>query len=426
MTASESRPAHFALRAWYAFRMLRLRNQVQPKDVPAVRSGDQFADRILLVGNGPSHGWGVVTHQLALVGQLAAAMSARTGRACDADLIGAEAMNVRSAMAWIGDRELRGDDAVVLMIGFNDALRFTPIATWKREMRALIDGIAVRMHRGMTITVVGIPPIQTFSSYGSLAARASEQHRRQLNEASKKIASLRGIHYIELPVTRSGSGADASAAIYRGFAGAIADDVAPQLLATRPIPTPRAAQKDKVWDWSGTGAIVAAARNGGEVNLRRLTEKAQKSFGVELAVVSLVDGDRLYHGNNTDVMPASVPLELSFCKYTVDSGEPVIIPDTGRDERFMDNPLVDVSFINFYAGYPLRASDGHVIGSFCLQGSQTRRASSVSMGLLRDLAMEAQDVLRSYETETEAPDAVPAITMPAPTGAPVFFDEILA
>ena len=71
--------------------------------------------------------------------------------------------------------------------------------------------------------------------------------------------------------------------------------------------------------------------------------------------MSLVDGDRLYHGTNTDVVPASVPLELSFCKFTVESGEPVIIPDTGKDPRFDGNPLVDVSFINFYAGYPLRS-----------------------------------------------------------------------
>jgi hypothetical protein len=420
--ASESRPAHFALRAWYAFRMLRLRTKVQPKDVPAVRSGDPLADRIVLVGNGPSHGWGVVSHQLALTGQLADAVTARTRRACDVDLIGAEAMNVRSALAWIGDRDLRADDGVVLVIGFNDALRFTPVATWKREMRLLLDGISARLSHEHAITVVGIPPIQSFSSYGSLAARMSDQHRLRLNAATRQITRIRGIAYIELPAAASGNGADAASALYREFADRISADLAPQLLTTRPVPTPRAAKQDRVWDWSGTGAIVEAARHGGEADLRRLTEKAQKSFGVELAVVSLVDGDRLYHGTNTDVMPASVPLELSFCRYTVESGEPVIIPDTGRDGRFAGNPLVDVSFINFYAGYPLRATDGHVIGSFCLQGSQPRKESNVSLDLLRQLALEAQEVLRGYETETPATSFAPPL-MAAPTGAPVVFAD---
>jgi GAF domain-containing protein len=298
------------------------------------------------------------------------------------------------------------------------------VATWKRELRLLIDGITVRMRREGSLTVVGIPPIQSFSSYGSLAGRMSDQHRLLLNNASRQIAELRGIHYLELPVAETASGAETSAALYRDFAARIADDVAPQLTATRPTPTPRAAQNDKVWEWSGTGAIVEAARHGGEADLKRLTEKAQKSFGVELAVVSLVDGDRLYHGNNTDVMPASVPLELSFCKYTVESGEPVIIPDTGKDARFIDNPLVDVSFINFYAGYPLRASDGHVIGSFCLQGSQPRRESTVALGLLRDLALEAQEVLRGYETDVPALSRATPSAPPPPTGAPVFFDDV--
>jgi len=121
-------------------------------------------------------------------------------------------------------------------------------------------------------------------------------------------------------------------------------------------------------------------------------------------------------------MPASVPLELSFCKYTVESGEPVIIPDTGRDGRFAGNPLVDVSFINFYAGYPLRATDGHVIGSFCLQGSQPRRESTVALDLLRQLALEAQEVLRGYESEAPAAPFVSPM-MVAPTGAPVVFAD---
>jgi len=401
--------------------MLRMRTQVQPQDVPAVRSGDPLADRILVVGNGPSHGWGVITHQLALTGQLADAVADRTGRACDADLIGAEAMNVRSALAWIGDRDLRGDDCVVLVIGFNDALRFTAVATWERELRKLMDGIASRLRHDATMVVVGIPPVSSFSSYGSLAGRLSDQHRLKLNAASKQIARIRGVDYLELPLPKGAGSADA---VYREFASRIAVDVVPKLLSTRHTPTPRAPQRDRVWDWSGTGAIVEAARHGGEVDLRRLTDKAQESFGVELAVVSLVDGDRLYHGTNTDVMPASVPLELSFCRYTVESGEPVIIPDTGRDERFRDNPLVDVSFINFYAGYPLRATDGRVIGSFCLQGSQPRKESTVAMDLLQQLALEAQEVLRGYEDEPPAIDfAPPSSRMAAPMGAAVLFED---
>lgn len=438
MPISESRPIRFALRAWYAFRMLQLRSRAQPVDVPAIRSGDPRADRLLVVGNGPSHGWGVLSHQLGLVGRLADSVAAQTGRPCDVDLLGAESMNVRSALAWIGDRDLADDDLVVLVVGFNDALRLTPVATWRRELSALLDGVAERLRPGAAVVVAGIPPVSSFASYGSLSGQASESHRARLNTATRQIAARRHVRFIDLPApeTRTFRGPEAA---YRGFADRIADRIVPLLLDGRPKARPRPERAQRVPDWSGTPAIVEAARHGGEPELRRLTDLAQRRFGVELAVVSLVDGDRLYHGTNTDVMPASVPLDLSFCRYTVESGELTVIPDTGKDARFADNPLTDVSFINFYAGYPLRATDGTVIGSFCLQGSRPRTPSEATLDRLREMALEAEGVLRRYETAvpeaartapvgTAPTSTAPAGTapapaaMPAPTGAPILLD----
>ncbi|HEV7740849.1 MAG TPA: GAF domain-containing protein [Pseudolysinimonas sp.] len=413
-------PQHFALRAWYAFKQLRLRTLPHPTDVPAIRSGDPAADRILVVGNGPSHGWGVLTHQLALTGQLANAVAAHTGRGCDADLVGAESMNVRSALAWIGDRDLTEVDAIVLVLGTNDALRLTELPVWEQELYDLLAGIEARVLPGTVVTLIGIPPAASFRAYAGSIARLTDKHRLRLNAATRRIAAARHVGYLELPVPASPAGPGSSAELYRGFAGAIAADLAPRIVSARRVPAGRPAQADEVWAWSGAPAFVELARTGGDAELRRLTEQAQKSFGVELAVVSLVEGDRLYHGTNTDVVPTSVPLELSFCRYTVSTGEPVIIPDTGRDPRFRDNPLVDVSFINFYAGYPLRASDGRVIGSFCLQGSQARRGSAVALDLLRQLALEAEEILRGYETDTPGRGAVQAV-MPTPLGAPVSF-----
>ncbi|MFW8745048.1 GAF domain-containing protein, partial [Mesorhizobium japonicum] len=208
----------------------------------------------------------------------------------------------------------------------------------------------------------------------------------------------------------AGDHEDADGTVYAELAERIADRISPLVTAVRPRPTRRPERRDREWDWSGTPAIIDAARRGGEPELRRLAEEAQRQFGVELAVVSIVDGDRLYHGTNVDVMPASVPLDLSFCRYTVAAGEPVVVPRTARDERFADNPLVDVSFVNFYAGYPLRGSDGRVIGSFCLQGSRPRTPSADELGELERMALEAQEVLRTYEAApTDRPRPIATI-----------------
>ncbi|MEO5921033.1 MAG: GAF domain-containing protein, partial [Pseudolysinimonas sp.] len=312
--------------------------------------------------------------------------------------------------------DLEDVDALVLLVGFNDALRLTPLAIWRQELGALLDGLAARLHARAVVTLVGIPLTASFRSNAGVIARLTDRHRGRLNAATRHMAEARGLSYLDLPVDDARA-PEASVAVYRHFADGIADDIAPRLVESRE-PAPRAARPDKVWDWSGTPAIVERARQGGESDLRRLADQAQKSFRVELAVVSLVDGDRLFHCTNTDVVPASVPLELSFCRFTVESGEPVIIPDTGRDPRFEDNPLVDVSFINFYAGYPLRSSDGRVIGSFCLQGSRPRRESAIALDLLRQFALEAQEVLQTYEIDASQS----TFEQPAPTGLPVVFE----
>ncbi len=406
-------PLHVALRAWYAFRMLRLRSRPRPSDVPAVRSGDPAADRILVVGNGPSAGWGVTTHQLSLVGQLAPALAARTGRACDADLVGADAMNAASALAWVGDRDLDTVDAVITTVGFNDALRLTPVSRFRTEVRDYVDGIVPRLHPDAVVALVGVPPIRSFRAYDGVVARLTEAHRERLNGVLREVAAERGVAYVELPWYARRRHTGAMAVVYGEFASRIADELAPLLIESRPDPQSRGAQRDRTWQWSGTGKVVELARDGGAPELRRLAEQAQKAFHVELAVVSLVDGDRLYYANNTDVMPESVPYELSFCKHTVEQGAPLIIPDTGKDPRFRTNPLVDVSFINFYAGYPIHGSDGSIIGSFCLQGSRTRAEASVSLERLRALAAEAEGVLQGFES------GAPTTVVPAtPTASP--------
>ena len=388
-----------------------------PRTCPRCAAAIPLADRILLVGNGPSHGWGVLTHQLALTGQLADAVAARTGRACDADLIGAEAMNVRSALAWIGDRDLRDVDAVVLVLGFNDALRLTPLDVWEHELYSCSTASQSRLRADAVIDARRDPADRVVPRLrGHRRADSPTSTVTRLNAATKRIADAPRRRLPRPAGADAARAPEASAAVYREFA---ARHRRRPRAAPRRGPARRRPRAPPRRTGSGTGAARPRSSNspahGGDADLRRLTEKAQKSFGVELAVVSLVDGDRLYHGTNTDVVPASVPLELSFCQYTVESGEPVIIPDTGKDPRFEDNPLVDVSFINFYAGYPLRATDGHVIGSFCLQGSQPRRESAVALDLLRQLALEAQEVLRGYETETPARGAV-QVVMPMPTG----------
>lgn len=407
-----------ALRAWYALRQLELRRHRRPLDSPVTRSGDPRADRVLVVGNGFTHGWDVDSHRQALTGRLAEAVADRTGRGCDLDVVGAESMNMRSSLAWVGDRDLAEFDAVVVAVGLNDALRRTPVPDWERGLGALLSSVVPRLRPDAGVLVVGIPPVRALPAYDGIAARLAEAHRDRLNAAATWQAELHGVAHLDIPeFTLDSRGRLTAAAVYAQLGSRIAGELAPALVAARPDPEPRAPQADPLWQWSGLEEVVAEAAKGGTPVLRRLAETAQKTFKVELAVVSLVNGDRLYYGNNTDVMPASVPLDLSFCRYTVAEEAPVIIPDVRADDRFADNPLIDLSFMNFYAGYPLRATDGTVIGSFCLQGSRARSGDAVPLEALRGLALQAEAELRRFEKPVQPP---------APTGEGYSFEDASA
>jgi GAF domain-containing protein len=397
------------LRAWYALRLLELRSHRRPQDSAVTRSGDPRADRVLLLGNGFTHGWGVDSHRMALTGRLARALADRTGRGCDLDVVGAESMNMRSSAAWVGDRDLAAADAFVIAVGLNDALRRTPVPDWERGLRDLLTSTVARLRPEVRATVVGIPPVDALPAFDGPAARLAARHRERLNAATARIAAEYRVDYVDIPAFTEGNRGRLTAAdVYEQLGRRIASEVAPSLIAARPVAEERAPQADPIWQWSGTEEVVGLAAKGGSPVLRRLAETAQKAFKVELAVVSLVNGDRLYYGNNTDVMPESVPLDLSFCQYTVAAGAPVIIPDVRADERFDDNPLTELSYINFYAGYPLHASDGTVIGSFCLQGSRSRPGEAVSMEAFRGMALQAEAELRRFEKLTQPP---------APTGS---------
>jgi lysophospholipase L1-like esterase len=305
----------FALTAWYAFQLLERANEPKPRDSPEIRSGDPSADRVLLLGNGPCHGWGVLTHQLGLPGQLSRAIRSRTGRACDVDYVGAESMNVRSARAWLGDRDLESYDAVVIVVGVNDAIRHTPVATWRSALTELIASITPRLRPDAKLHLVGMPPIRSIAGYDNLVGRFAEPQRRRLqNETTAIIRELGLPELIELGP--SGVTPEDGAPVYAVHAATLADALAPELVLRAASTRRPALPEAPAWEWSGAGAVLAHQETGGTPALRRLAERAQKRFKVEFAVVSLVNDDRIWHAMNTEVFPPSVPLDLSFCKYT--------------------------------------------------------------------------------------------------------------
>lgn len=399
-----------ALRLWYLWWLSRSRRVPSPRDEPRAQASAQPADTVLVVGAGPAHGWGVTSHDQALVGQLARSASRATGRPTSVDLVGDEMMSLEATRAWIRDTDLGLYDAVVVMVGLNDAVRLTPLDTWERELRALVATVARRVHPTARTVLVGLPPVRSLKAFSGPLGSVAQRHADRLDEVSRRLAAEAGLTWVALPAAHRPRGDHGSAETYRRWADAVTEHLAPVLdrvhsgeldhRLERTLPPRRFA-------WSGGERLVAQAATGGSESLQRLAAEAEREFGVDLAVVSLLDGRRLWYGLHTELLPTSIPGELSFCRVTVEGDEMLVVPDARRDERFADNPYLDVNHGWFYAGHPIHSSTGEAIGSFCLHSTRPRRASSISPERLREYALRAEAELQGYEV---APPPVQALT----------------
>ena len=125
----------------------------------------------------------------------------------------------------------------------------------------------------------------------------------------------------------------------------------------------------------------------------RVAELATKIFKVPIALISMVDKDRVFFKANVG-MPGVVNADrgISLCSLAVLQQEPTVFENAEKEPCLLANPLVAGSFgLKFYAGAPLVTSDGYNIGTFCLVDKKPRKFSEDEMKMLRDMAAVVMD-----------------------------------
>ncbi|MBS0353444.1 MAG: GAF domain-containing protein [Proteobacteria bacterium] len=128
-----------------------------------------------------------------------------------------------------------------------------------------------------------------------------------------------------------------------------------------------------------------------------VTAYCQSRFGVQIALVTLVDSDRQWFKSAAGLQVKETPREISFCGHAILQDEVMIVPDARQDERFADNPLViGPPFIRFYAGAPLTVSSGHNLGTLCLIDPRPKSLAPEEVEHLQVLArMVSQELERA-------------------------------
>lgn len=132
--------------------------------------------------------------------------------------------------------------------------------------------------------------------------------------------------------------------------------------------------------------------------LDRLTRLISRHFDLPVVLVSLTDVDRQWFLARTGIARCEIGRNISFCGHAILQPGIMQVPDARLDPRFADNPLViGAPHVVFYAGRPLRALDGVVLGTLCLVDSKPRQLDETQCQDLDDFGLLVENTLHDLE-----------------------------
>lgn len=140
--------------------------------------------RILVIGDGPAAGCGVLTHHLGLAGHLARHVSDRVGRGVVVKVAAQPDASARSTLKQLGRIDLDGYDAIVLMLATTDAFCLTPRSSWRRSMTRLVGALQSTQ---TSVFVTSISHMDLARSLSPFARMLTGSHARLLNAETSRI-----------------------------------------------------------------------------------------------------------------------------------------------------------------------------------------------------------------------------------------------
>jgi serine/threonine protein kinase len=121
----------------------------------------------------------------------------------------------------------------------------------------------------------------------------------------------------------------------------------------------------------------------------RMTALAARIFDVPVALLGLVDEDRVWLKSRQGLDVAELDRTRGFGSIDALHEDTLVIEDVTTDPRTADLPGSAESTYRFYAGVPLRTADGYNLGSFAIADVRPRHLSPTEIATLEDLAAMA-------------------------------------
>jgi GAF domain-containing protein len=122
-------------------------------------------------------------------------------------------------------------------------------------------------------------------------------------------------------------------------------------------------------------------------SFNKMAALAAKIFNVPIAIISLVDVDRIWFKSHFGLDINQIDREPGLCASAILSDDVYLIEDAKNDPRCLSNPLVTSEFgLQFYAAAPLTTKDGHNLGTFCIIDKRQRHINSDQQVMLKQMA----------------------------------------
>ena len=124
----------------------------------------------------------------------------------------------------------------------------------------------------------------------------------------------------------------------------------------------------------------------------RVTALAARIFNTPIALVSLVDEDRIWFKSRHGLDAEEIPRDPGLCASAIFSSDTYVIRDALSDPRALANPLVAGEFgLRFYAAAPLVTRDGYRLGTLNVIDFQARDFTDEDRRTLAELAGAVMD-----------------------------------
>jgi lysophospholipase L1-like esterase len=154
---------------------------------------------LLTVGESPVAGVGVNTHEEAITGQFAQALSTHLKRPVAWRACGKNGVTVRQAIDEVVPRIPRQQvDIALVAFGVNDTTAFHSVARWRHDLHELLQALDERCAPRL-ILLSGVPPVGRFPALPQPLRWVMGLKAQALDKAAQELArSLPRTHYVAL------------------------------------------------------------------------------------------------------------------------------------------------------------------------------------------------------------------------------------